>query len=213
MRHISRHVQALLSCHPNTTNSHTALPLWCSPTPPRARTPLTHFAQSLEGHSSAITALDFSEPYGTLVTASQDDAQPRVWDLMSGEELGRLRGHRGTVKCVQVEDTLCLTGGDDGNVGVWDLRRVDEDDEWERESAVVSLSDVAEEDEGVDELGMRKPEGNGAIRQGGSAPSSVVEKDGPCIRLLEGHTKAVTALYFEDECLVSCFYSRVTDCQ
>ncbi|KIP08513.1 hypothetical protein PHLGIDRAFT_29502 [Phlebiopsis gigantea 11061_1 CR5-6] len=158
---------------------------------------------SLEGHSSPIAALDFSEPYGTLVTASQDDSQPRVWDLMSGEELGRLRGHRGTVKCVQVEDMMCLTGGDDGNVGVWDLRRVDEDDDWERDSEVVSLSDVAEEDEGVDELGMRRPDVNGSIRQGMSTPSSAIEKDGPCIRLLEGHTKAVTTLYFEDECLVT----------
>ena len=122
---------------------------------------------------------------------------------MTGEELGRLRGHKGTVKCIQVEDMMCSTGGEDGNIRVWDLRRVDEDDDWVRESEIVSLSDVAEEDEGVDELGMRK-DANGSIRQGTSTPESAVEKDGPCVRLLEGHTKAVTALYFEDECLVGC---------
>lgn len=125
-----------------------------------------------------------------------------MWDLLTGEELGRLRGHKGTVKCVQVEDMICLTGGDDGNVRVWDLRKVDEDEDWERTSEVTSLSDVAEEDEGVDELGMRK-DGNGVIRQGTSTAGSVVDKDGPCVRLLEGHTKAVTALYFEEDCLVS----------
>lgn len=145
---------------------------------------------------SAITALDFSEPYGTLVSASQDDPQPRVWDLLTGEELGRLRGHRGTVKCVQVEDTICLTGGDDGNVRVWDMRLVGEDDEWEKEGEIVSLSDIAEEEAGVDELGMRTE----AKRT--SAAGISAEKDGPCIRLLEGHTKAVTALYFEEDCLV-----------
>ncbi|KNZ78167.1 Mitochondrial division protein 1 [Termitomyces sp. J132] len=118
-----------------------------------------------KSHTTPITALDFSEPYGTLVSASQEDAQPRVWDLFSGTEIGRLRGHVGAVKCVQVEDHVCLTGGEDGNVRLWDLRRVDDDehDGWEDPSV----------------------------------------KNGPCARLLEGHTKAVTALYFEDECLVT----------
>ncbi|KAI0762606.1 WD40 repeat-like protein [Fomes fomentarius] len=153
---------------------------------------------SLESHLTPITALDFSEPYGTLVSASQDDTQPRVWDLLTGEEIGRLRGHRGTVKCIQVEDHIALTGSEDGTVRVWDLRRVDEDEEWET-GDMVSLSDVAEEDEDVEER-------TNGIMQGGSnssRPSSVVEREGPCIRALEGHTKTVSAMYFEDECLVT----------
>ncbi|KZP32449.1 WD40 repeat-like protein [Athelia psychrophila] len=157
---------------------------------------------SLESHTTPITALDFSEPYGTLVSASQEDAQPRVWDLFSGTEIGRLRGHRGTVKCVQVEDQVCLTGGEDGNVRLWDLRRV-EDDEWGRdgEGEMVSLSDVAEEDEGrpSDSEASDRPNG---IRSGDSEATSS-ESTSPCVRLLEGHSKAVTALYFEDDCLVT----------
>ena len=119
-----------------------------------------------------------------------------MWDLLTGEEIGRLRGHRGSVKCIQVEDQIALTGGDDGTVRVWDLRRVDEDEDWERD--MVSLSDVAEEDEDAEER-------TNGIREGGSnssRPSSVVEREGPCVRVLEGHTKAVSAMYFEDECLV-----------
>ncbi len=159
----------------------------------------------MQGHTSPITALDFSEPYGTLVTASQEDSQPRVWDLLSGEELGRLRGHRGTVKCIQVEDHVCLTGGEDGNIRLWDLRRVDEEDDWERE---MSLSDVAEEEGGVDEMGNKVATGqtNGNAVNGirsSSVPESTSEKEGPCVRVLEGHSKAVTTLYFEDDCLVS----------
>ncbi|CDO70898.1 hypothetical protein BN946_scf184829.g6 [Trametes cinnabarina] len=155
---------------------------------------------SLESHTTPITALDFTEPYGTLVSASQEDSQPRVWDLLSGEEIGRLRGHRGTVKCIQVEDQICLTGSEDCTVRVWDLRRVDEDEEWEA-GEMLSLSDVAEEDESTGDGERQKPNG---IRDGESSrPSSVAEREGACIRVLEGHTKAVTAMYFEDECLVT----------
>ncbi|KAI0809213.1 WD40-repeat-containing domain protein [Irpex lacteus] len=157
---------------------------------------------TLEGHTTAITALDFSEPYGTLVSASLDDSQPRVWDLLSGDEIGRLRGHRSTVKCIQVEDNLCLTGGEDGNVILWDLGKVDEDEEWERD---VSLSEVAEVDEeSVDEFGnVHHSEANGAVRQGGSSAGSVIDQSSASIRVLEGHSKAVTSLYFEDDCLVT----------
>ncbi|THH13988.1 hypothetical protein EW146_g6291 [Bondarzewia mesenterica] len=79
-----------------------------------------------------------------------------------GEEIGRLRGHTGTVKCVQVEDNVCLTGSENGNVRVWDQRRVDED-EWE--GGMVHLSDVVEEaeDENAEGVVVEKPNG---IRDG-----------------------------------------------
>lgn len=103
----------------------------------------------------------------------------------------------GAVKCLQIEDNVCLTGGEDGNVRLWDLRKVDEDDGWgSREPD--RLPDVIEEDDETTEDGelLEKPR---AVR---SRTNSTVTKEGPCARVLEGHSRAVTALYFEDDCLV-----------
>jgi division protein 1 len=107
-----------------------------------------------------------------------------VWDLFTGTEIGRLQGHNGTVKCVQIENHLCLTGGEDGNVRLWDLQRVNEDSGKHRD----------------DESTRSDNDGDNAEDGAKSGPE---EMDGPCVRLLEGHSKAVTALYFEDECLVN----------
>lgn len=54
--------------------------------------------QTLAGHSAPITALDFDEPYGVLVSAGQDDVV-KVWDLCDGQEIGQLRGHSGKFAC------------------------------------------------------------------------------------------------------------------
>ncbi|KAG6371574.1 WD40-repeat-containing domain protein [Boletus reticuloceps] len=151
---------------------------------------------TLEGHLTPITALDFSEPYGTLVTSSQDDPQPRVWDLMTASEIGRLRGHRGGVKCIQVEDNLCLTGSEDGSVRLWDLRLVDDD--WEKDG----LTNVTEEDSSSYHDGelIEKPD---YTRSATVSEAGTDSDGGPCVRTFDGHTKPVTTLYFEDECLVT----------
>ncbi|KAJ3846493.1 WD40-repeat-containing domain protein [Lentinula lateritia] len=151
---------------------------------------------TLDSHTAPISTLDFSEPYGTLVSASVEDSQPIVWDLLSGTESGRLRGHIGTVKCIQVEDTVCVTGSEDCSVRLWDLRLVDADgsDGWGDEGEIVSLSDVAEEDSNEEGI---KPNG---IRNGMEKEQ---KEDVACLRVLEGHTKTVTTLFFEDNCLVT----------
>ncbi|GMK59965.1 hypothetical protein CspeluHIS016_0901820 [Cutaneotrichosporon spelunceum] len=144
---------------------------------------------SLQGHTAPVTALDFSEPYGMLVTAGQDDVV-KVWDLCDGETIGELRGHKGTVKAVQVEDTLCLTGGADGNVKMWDLRLVEDYEDKLREQSDKArrdpLSSIAEKNEAS-----------------GEDEDEHKEDPGPCVRTLEGHSKAVTAMYYEGGTLVT----------
>jgi division protein 1 len=139
------------------------------------------------------------------VTAAQEDAHPRVWDLLTGEEITRLRGHTGTIKALQVEAHLCATGATDGVVRLWDLRRVDD----EGETSEWDLSDVLEEEDDGDLSGTGTGDnvvvGRPRTRPNGTRPRSRAPKadaSGPCVRVLEGHSKAVTALYFENDTLV-----------
>ncbi|KAF8588537.1 WD40 repeat-like protein [Ramaria rubella] len=137
---------------------------------------------TLSLHSAPILSLDFNEPYGFLVTSSQDEST-RLWDLCSGEEVGRLRGHQGVVKCLQVEDQVCLTGGADTNVRIWDLRRVDSD-----EGEKIHAENVAH----VSGLLPEHTE-NKSVTEGGDS----------CVRVLEGHSKPVASLFFEGNVLVT----------
>ncbi len=103
----------------------------------------------------------------------------------------------------------------DGAVRLWDLRRVDGD----VEAAEWDLSDVleeAEEDgEGAGTGGSvvvdRPPSGpNGSVRT--SRGDDDDDVSGPCVRVLEGHSKGVTALYFENDTVVRLsFFLRLLD--
>ncbi|WVW81730.1 mitochondrial division protein 1 [Kwoniella bestiolae CBS 10118] len=167
---------------------------------------------TLNGHTAPITALDFNEPYGMLVTAGQDDIV-KVWDLCDGEEIGQLRGHTGTVKALQVEDTLCLTGGSDGAIRLWDLRMV-EDYEERLQSQLEELArqdplerianqNQKQQDDEDDDLVKEKDEFDWDEGPSNITQATQVDISSPCVRTLEGHSKSVTALYYEDGCLVT----------
>ncbi|WVQ64748.1 mitochondrial division protein 1 [Kwoniella botswanensis] len=170
---------------------------------------------TLNGHTGPITALDFNEPYGMLVTAGQDDVV-KVWDLCDGEEIGQLRGHTGTVKALQVEDTLCLTGGSDGAIRLWDLRMVEDYEErlqtkLEELARQDPLERIAnqnqklhdEHDDDGEDLGKEKDEFDWEEGPSHITQATQVDIASPCVRTLEGHSKSVTALYYEDGCLVT----------
>ncbi|EST09516.1 WD40 repeat [Kalmanozyma brasiliensis GHG001] len=164
---------------------------------------------TLADHSAPITSLDFTEPYGTLVSASLDETV-RVWDLASGDEVGRLRGHSGTVKCLQVEDEVCITGGSDHSVRIWDLTKVQNFEARltmtasgelpaRRRSPDLNRSPQLAGDESTSSIKIR----NGDTTFAEEDDEDVRDEFDPCVKSLEGHSKSVTALYFDDNCLVT----------
>lgn len=168
---------------------------------------------TLTGHVAPISALDFSEPYGIAVTASLDESV-RLWDLTTGDEMGYLRGHRGPVKVLQVEASMCVTGGSDGQIKIWDLDVAESAPLGSPTGAnggqPTSLEQMLlgkEEDPffvgSHGGAGLVNGEGDGLMREDPVKVEKEKEPAGPCVKTLDGHTKAVTSLYFDGSCLVT----------
>lgn len=106
-----------------------------------------------------------------------------------------------------MEDTLCLTGGADGAVRLWDLRVVEDYEErMQKASDKRALHDPLERilERQEDEQDYDWEEGpSGFTDMTMNSNTSMAEESGPCVRVLEGHSKSVTALCYEDGTLVS----------
>jgi division protein 1 len=137
-------------------------------------------------HSDTITALDFDNPFGTLVTASLDDTV-KVWDLNLGRCMGYLEGHTASVRCLQVEDNLVATGGSDATIRLWDLSRASYDPAEHRDAAEASDDGMAFGNESED---APPPPPNDAMA------------DTP-LYTLEAHLDAITALHLRGDTLIT----------
>ncbi|CAB4409880.1 unnamed protein product [Rhizophagus irregularis] len=134
----------------------------------------------LEGHDDIITCLDFDKSCGTLITASLDNTL-RAWDLNNYRCLGILDGHKDVVNCLQVNGSRLVTGSRDKTIRQWDLSKLISHPE-----SVTNLSELSFASASVHEA-------NGLSNIG----------DNCWIASLEGHSKSITCLYFENNSLVS----------
>ena len=146
-------------------------------------------------HNDIITALDFDAPFGTMVTAALDDTV-RVWDLHQGRCLGLLEGHRASVRCLQVEDSLVATGSIDASIRLWDLSRA----EYTAPStSPINRCSPTDEDEDEDSnLACATPDD--VSTPDPPPPSSMIDTQ---IFSLEAHVAEVTALHLHKDTLVS----------
>jgi len=78
----------------------------------------------LQGHERAITQIKYNREGDLILTASKDH-NPNIFYSSNGERLGNLKGHNGTIWCIDVnwDSTQVVTGSGDSCLKIWDLAR------------------------------------------------------------------------------------------
>ncbi|KAG7599890.1 WD40 repeat [Arabidopsis suecica] len=72
--------------------------------------------------SSAILSLEYDDSTGILAAAGRDTVA-NIWDIRSGKQMHKLKGHTKWIRSIRmVEDTL-ITGSDDWTARVWSVSR------------------------------------------------------------------------------------------
>ncbi|CAK7200260.1 Mitochondrial fission protein [Sporothrix eucalyptigena] len=154
--------------------------------------------RELRAHQDAVTAIDFDQPFGTLVSAGMDDTV-RVWDLNAGRCIGLLEGHTASVRTLQVEDNILATGSADATIRLWDLSR----SRYDPHGSLFSKSSnggahgsgtVEDDDDGG--IAFENPDDEPV------EPPADSMADCPLITL-SAHMGEITALHFRGDVLVS----------
>ncbi|KAK4942698.1 Mitochondrial fission protein [Elasticomyces elasticus] len=149
--------------------------------------------KTIPAHNDTITALDFDQPFGTMVSAALDDTV-RVWDLNLGRCMGFLEGHTASVRCLQVEDNIVATGGLDATIRLWDLSRA----QYEPYERQVGNGDGKKGEDGEDD-GLAF----GNEDEDAPPPPPPGAMDECPLFVLEAHIGEITALHLRGDTLVS----------
>lgn len=79
----------------------------------------------LNGHKGAVLDLQWSRDSRAVFSASAD-ATLASWDIETGQRIRRHIGHEEIVNCLDISrrgEEMLVSGGDDGNIGIWDARQ------------------------------------------------------------------------------------------
>jgi mitochondrial division protein 1 len=148
--------------------------------------------RTLPAHNDAVTAIDFDQPFGTMITAALDDTV-RVWDLNLGRCMGFLEGHTASVRCLQVEDNIVATGSLDATIRLWDLSRA-KYEPYEHQTFENGQDGKVDDDDGL---------GFGNENEDAPPPPPPDAMEECPLFVLEAHVDAITALHLRGNTLVS----------
>ena len=96
-----------------------------APNPKRAAARLeATLLRTLRGHDGTVHGVAV-HPDGRRILSASGDGTVGIWDLATGESLGRLEGHADAVRsvvCLRDGNTV-VSASDDGSIRVWDLAK------------------------------------------------------------------------------------------
>jgi division protein 1 len=118
-----------------------------------------------------------------MLISSSMDGSVKAWDLYQNKSLGNLEGHQGLVRCLQLDDARLLTGSDDGTIKQWDLSLIDTNSS--SGGSVFSLNDNST---------PNSPSLNATKTTAGLINETFT---------LEGHASEITAIYANQDSIVS----------
>src|SRR5258705_5966322 len=80
----------------------------------------------MEGHSSQVQSVMYA-PDGRYIASGSDDSSVRIWDAISGLQVGIYTGHLNSVMCIAFSaDGLQIASGEwGGNIHVWSVGATD----------------------------------------------------------------------------------------
>ncbi len=76
----------------------------------------------LNGHKEDVWSVAFSSDGKQLVSGSEDRTV-KLWDVATGKEIETYKGHTGTIFSVAIHGNTIASGGRDGIVRVWDVKK------------------------------------------------------------------------------------------
>ncbi|KAK9467994.1 WD40-repeat-containing domain protein [Lipomyces arxii] len=161
----------------------------CIPSVSSSSSSGTTSISSVASHTASVYAVRFNNK---LLLSASRDSTVKVWDLDTRLLLATLRGHRGSVLCLQFDQAsnFVVSGGADGRLIIWDLEQREQVRSIQAHSD--SVMDVAISDEYIVSCSRDRK----VCLWDRNAPFSL-------IRTLEGHIGVVNSVKIKGRHVVS----------
>lgn len=79
-------------------------------------------AISIQGHKKAVLEVSLNKQHGLQFSSCSADKSVRYWDIETMSCISKFKGHTKIVNSCKCNNTLIISGSDDGQVCIWDTR-------------------------------------------------------------------------------------------